>query len=194
MNTHDKNNNIRDLQVWFQPYVEYFISLLKIGKEMTGTLSEGFRSCERQDYLYRQGRSEKGQIVTNAKCNQSDHQFGRAIDIVFTDYFGVPSWSPIWYREAAKIAKPIGFKWGGDWLRFKDYAHFYMDEPPVNKDFIAKWKGSIILDVQKEGQLYYIDLMGKRHYLNPHSLDTIKDLAKIAVGMRHIDVLKFPEA
>jgi len=47
----NKNTNIRDLQVWFQPYVEYFISLLKIGEEMTGTLSEGFRSCERQDYF-----------------------------------------------------------------------------------------------------------------------------------------------
>ncbi|SEH44789.1 peptidoglycan L-alanyl-D-glutamate endopeptidase CwlK [Halobacillus karajensis] len=36
------------------------------------------------------------------------------------------------WREVAKIAKSLGFQWGGDWTSFKDYAH--LEWPPVTKD------------------------------------------------------------
>ncbi len=26
-----------------------------------------------------------------------------------------------------RLAKALGFDWGGDWVRFKDYPHFQMD-------------------------------------------------------------------
>jgi len=43
---------------------------------------EGFRSNERQDELYAQGRTTEGRIVTNALPGQSFHNYGRAIDWV----------------------------------------------------------------------------------------------------------------
>lgn len=44
---------------------------------------EAFRSPERQAYLYAQGRTRPGGIVTYAKPWQSYHQYGLAVDLVF---------------------------------------------------------------------------------------------------------------
>jgi len=43
---------------------------------------EGFRSPQRQDYLYQQGRSRPGNIITNARPWTSFHQYGLAADFV----------------------------------------------------------------------------------------------------------------
>lgn len=43
---------------------------------------EAFRTPERQRWLYEQGRSRPGGIVTNAKPWESFHQYGLAVDLV----------------------------------------------------------------------------------------------------------------
>jgi peptidoglycan L-alanyl-D-glutamate endopeptidase CwlK len=43
---------------------------------------EGFRTPERQDWLYQQGRSRPGAIVTKARAWESYHQYGLAVDMV----------------------------------------------------------------------------------------------------------------
>jgi len=43
---------------------------------------EGFRSPERQNWLYAQGRTRSGEIVTKAEAWQSYHQYGLAVDLV----------------------------------------------------------------------------------------------------------------
>jgi peptidoglycan LD-endopeptidase CwlK len=43
---------------------------------------EAWRSPERQRYLYAQGRTTNGPIVTYAKAWQSYHQYGLAVDFV----------------------------------------------------------------------------------------------------------------
>lgn len=43
---------------------------------------EAFRTPERQRWLYEQGRSRAGGIVTNAKPWESFHQYGLAVDLV----------------------------------------------------------------------------------------------------------------
>lgn len=45
-------------------------------------LFEGFRSPQRQQYLFAQGRTRPGNKVTNARAWQSLHQYGVAADIV----------------------------------------------------------------------------------------------------------------
>jgi peptidoglycan L-alanyl-D-glutamate endopeptidase CwlK len=55
---------------------------------------EGFRGEDRQDYLYAQGRTREGKIVTKARGGQSFHQYGIACDLCF--------------------------KWGGKWQWNKD--------------------------------------------------------------------------
>ncbi|NBU34089.1 hypothetical protein EB118_16620 [bacterium] len=44
---------------------------------------EGYRSPNRQDYLFEQGRTREGKIITKARAFQSWHQYGVAADLCF---------------------------------------------------------------------------------------------------------------
>lgn len=98
-------------------------------------ITSGFRSSEEQDRLYRQGREEAGNIVTNARGGQSYHNYGLAIDFALRDGSDI-RWDmerdgngngrSDW-MEVVDLAKKLGFDWGGDWDRFPDYPHLQMD-------------------------------------------------------------------
>jgi peptidoglycan LD-endopeptidase CwlK len=84
-------------------------------------ITEGFRSIERQNELYAQGRTTPGQIVTNAKGGQSFHNYGVAVDFVFRNGgYNVPESH---WQTLGHVAKLEGFEWGGDWVGFKDRPH-----------------------------------------------------------------------
>lgn len=112
-------------------------------------ITQGLRTWEEQDWLYAQGRTAPGKIVTNAKGGQSYHNFGLAFDIVPIDENGVPIWDTT--REEWDIAETVGnghlhegsagtrlspeiiaqvvdqdlgFTWGGDFHSIKDIPHF----------------------------------------------------------------------
>lgn len=99
-------------------------------------ITDGFRSAEEQDALYRQGRTAEGPIVTHVKGGQSYHNYGLAIDFALE----LPDGQVIWdleydgngngisdWMEVVEIAKKLGFTWGGDWEGFPDYPHLQMD-------------------------------------------------------------------
>jgi peptidoglycan L-alanyl-D-glutamate endopeptidase CwlK len=89
----------------------------------------GYRSITEQNKLYAQGRTTKGDIVTNAKGGHSYHNYGLAIDFVLikggydmkadNDQDGYSDW-----MEVVAQAKLLGFEWGGDWKSFVDNPHF----------------------------------------------------------------------
>jgi peptidoglycan L-alanyl-D-glutamate endopeptidase CwlK len=81
---------------------------------------EGYRSPERQQSLYDQGRTAPGRIVTYAKPWESFHQLGLAVDIVGKTN-GKWDWS-IDYDKITEIFKRHGFKP----LKFEK-AHFQID-------------------------------------------------------------------
>lgn len=91
-------------------------------------ITQGLRTIAEQNALYAQGRTKAGKIVTNAKGGYSNHNFGVAIDfcLLLPDGKNV-SWelNKDWHTVVA-IAKDLGFEWGGDWKKFKDYPHFEM--------------------------------------------------------------------
>jgi peptidoglycan L-alanyl-D-glutamate endopeptidase CwlK len=130
-------------------------------KGIVVVITDGFRSPEDQDRLYEQGRTIEGDVVTNAKGGESYHNYGLAIDFALK----TPSGDIIWDRqydgnknrvadwsEVVKIAKNLGFEWGGDWAQFKDYPHLQMDfgltiadlqngeRPPDNSSLIVDSK------------------------------------------------------
>lgn len=81
---------------------------------------EGFRSPIRQDYLYAQGRTREGNIVTRAQGWQSWHQFGMAFDIALR-VGSKRQWS--WDfdpKEMSQFFSPLGLVWGGP----KDGCHY----------------------------------------------------------------------
>ncbi|CAH2716728.1 Peptidoglycan L-alanyl-D-glutamate endopeptidase CwlK [Neobacillus rhizosphaerae] len=105
-------------------------------KGIVVVVTDGFRSAEEQDRLYDKGRTAEGSIVTFAKGGESYHNYGLAIDFALK----TPSGNVIWDRqydgnkngkadwtEVVKMAKALGFEWGGDWAKFKDYPHLQMN-------------------------------------------------------------------
>nr|WP_235948379.1 M15 family metallopeptidase [Paenibacillus glycinis] len=103
---------------------------------ITILITDGFRSSLEQDVLYEQGRTAKGQVVTNAKGGASYHNYGLAIDFALRTSEGDAIWDLTYdgnhngkadWSEVVAIAKSLGFAWGGDWKSFKDYPHLQMD-------------------------------------------------------------------
>ena len=105
-------------------------------KGITILITDGFRSAKAQDQLFEKGRTIDGYIVTNARGGESYHNFGLAIDFAIR----VPSGDVIWDRQydgngnsvsdwtdVVRMAKELGFEWGGDWQGFKDYPHLQMN-------------------------------------------------------------------
>ena len=111
-------------------------------------ITEGYRSNQRQTELYNQGRTKPGEIVTNAKAGQSNHNYGIAIDFVLVSKDGQRT---LWnvnsdWRRVAEIGKSLGFEWGGDWSSFKDYPHLQMTELKGNQTSKGGRKMSLKVD------------------------------------------------
>lgn len=83
---------------------------LKIG------VGETYRSKERQNYLYEQGRNRPGQIITYAKGDDlsSYHQWRLAFDF-FQNIKGKEHETEF-LKQVGTIAEEVGFEWGGRWL------------------------------------------------------------------------------
>lgn len=99
-------------------------------------ISAGLRTNAQQNALYAQGRTKPGNIVTNARAGYSNHNFGLAVDYFLVSHDGTVG---IWdisrdmnasgvadWIEVSRIAKSLGFSWGGDWKSFRDYPHIEM--------------------------------------------------------------------
>lgn len=89
-------------------------------------ITSTYRDHESQNALYAQGRTTKGNIVTNAKGGQSMHNWRVAFDVVPLRN-GKPVWDtrdPVWARIGA-LGESVGLEWSGRWAgRLKETAHF----------------------------------------------------------------------
>lgn len=88
-------------------------------------ITSGYRTYEEQNKLYAKGRTTSGDIVTNAKGGQSNHNFALAIDVVQI-INGSANYKKSDWNKIAEIGKSIGFSWGGDWKGLVDKPHFEM--------------------------------------------------------------------
>lgn len=99
-------------------------------------ITVGYRSPERQNELYAQGRTKPGNIVTYVRGGRSKHQTGRAIDIVWRKGKGINDrnpkgtlYDPVELEKMARIFQQAGkeqgvtVKWGGDFKTFYDGPH-----------------------------------------------------------------------
>lgn len=91
-------------------------------------ITECYRSPERQDELYQQGRSKPGLVVTYKRGGESNHnkQPTPALDVAFLLADGSVSWSGLLLSKFARLMKAADARvhWGGDWPGFKDRPHF----------------------------------------------------------------------
>lgn len=83
-------------------------------------ITETYRSPERQKYLYAQGRTRPGQVVTWTL--NSNHASRLAWDIAV----GPPTalYDLATLNKVGAIARKLGITWGGDWSRNIDRPHF----------------------------------------------------------------------
>jgi peptidoglycan LD-endopeptidase CwlK len=88
---------------------------------------QGLRTFAEQDALFAQGRTKPGNVVTNARGGQSNHNYGLAVDVVpFSN--GKPNWNApnsIWMAIGAEAEK-LGMEWGGNWKKFIDKPHIQL--------------------------------------------------------------------
>ena len=87
-------------------------------------ITETYRSQERQDYLYAQGRTRKGNKVTWTRYSR--HTSRRAWDIC-KNLKGHEYTDTEFFNKCGEIARSLGITWGGDWST-PDRPHFEVSE------------------------------------------------------------------
>lgn len=93
-------------------------------------ISETLRTVAEQDALYAQGRTEPGNIVTNAPgySYSSYHQWGTAFDFFRDDGKGAYYDRDDFFTKVGQIGKRLGLEWGGDWKKPVDKPHFQLPD------------------------------------------------------------------
>ena len=128
-----KEHDIRIDRTKLHPWLNYKLTLLLkqcAKKGMYLIITQGFRSKAEQDELYAQGRTKKGNIVTNAKGSDysSQHQWGIAFDIAINDKKLLYDEATIRKVEKIEKSKKLGLAWGGDLFITVDTPNFYLDK------------------------------------------------------------------
>ncbi|WP_042472940.1 M15 family metallopeptidase [Bacillus ndiopicus] len=83
-------------------------------------ITETYRSQERQNYLYAQGRTRPGAIVTWTL--NSNHKSRLAWDIAVSPPNAL--YDALILSKVGAIARKLNITWGGDWQGSVDRAHF----------------------------------------------------------------------
>ena len=85
------------------------------------------RDKEYQEYLYAQGRTRPGSIVTNGRTPTFHADTaGLAFDFC-KNVKGHEYDDTAFFQKAGAVAKEMGFSWGGDWKSFVDMPHIQWD-------------------------------------------------------------------
>lgn len=96
------------------------------------------RDREYQEYLYAQGRTRPGSIVTNGRAPTFHWDKAGLVFDVCQNIRGQEYNDGAFFINVATIAKAMGFSWGGDWHSFVDKPHFQWDDH-------GKYTGKMIL-------------------------------------------------
>jgi peptidoglycan L-alanyl-D-glutamate endopeptidase CwlK len=97
------------------------------------TIVSGMRTPEEQLELYKQGRTEPGNIVTNLdgynKKSKHNENPSLAVDVVPypVDWNDIDRFIEL-SHTVKTLAHHLGIEiqWGGDWKTFKDYPHWQL--------------------------------------------------------------------
>ena len=118
------SRDLKDLRSDVRANVE---TLLLICREqgLKVLVTQTKRDNEYQEKLYAQGRTARGEIVTNSKIT-TFHGAGLAIDFC-QNIKGQEYSDSGFFINVATIAKHIGFTWGGDFASFPDKPHLQWD-------------------------------------------------------------------
>lgn len=117
MNVATACRDISELSTLAQTACKLFLATCK-AKGINIFITETYRSQDRQDYLYAQGRTREGNVVT--WTHSSRHTSRRAWDIACN---GNTLYDTAMLKKAGAVAKELGITWGGLWDT-PDTPHF----------------------------------------------------------------------
>lgn len=118
------SRSLDDLRSDVRANVETLLSLCR-AQGLNVLITQTKRDNEYQAYLYAQGRTRPGSIITNSRTT-TFHGAGLAVDFC-ENIRGHEYDDASFFRNVAIIAKAIGFSWGGDWKGFPDNPHLQWD-------------------------------------------------------------------
>lgn len=120
------DRRIKTLNIDVQQPATNFINNTQTQLGITLRVTDAHRTYEEQEALYWSSRQAPyGPWKTDARGGESNHNFGRAIDVAVMEK-GKAYVYPV-NSQIADVAKKEGFLWGGDWRTDKkDYPHFEM--------------------------------------------------------------------
>lgn len=156
-------------------------------------ITETYRSQARQNYLYEQGRTRPGQVVTWTR--NSNHTSRRAWDIAVAPPRNLYDISTL--AKVGAIAKKLGITWGGYWPASRyDAPHFeipttwkmptgYKLEGQVVVPTSSAVKVQLIIDDKTTQSEKDDDIM---RFTNEATKGAVRDLIKQAVDKKLIDV------
>ncbi len=116
------SRSLDDLLPVVKKKTEAFLAACK-AKGIDILIYSTYRDNESQDWIYAQGRTRPGKIVSNAKGGQSVHNYRCAFDFAPLKN-GKPDWSDgALFAKVGVIAESVGLEWGGRWKSFPDLPH-----------------------------------------------------------------------
>ena len=119
------SRSIDDLRSDVRANVETLLSLCR-AQGLNVLITQTKRDNEYQAYLYAQGRTRPGSIITNSRTT-TFHGAGLAVD--FCENIKGHEYDDVsFFQTVAIIAKAMGFSWGGDWKGFPDNPHLQWDD------------------------------------------------------------------
>ncbi len=146
---YDKRHKLDDVHPALKERVIQLAERLS-ARQMSFLITDGMRTFEEQDALYRKGRKlvngtwipidpvhETG-IVTKAKGGRSNHNYGLAIDsypvIQGRVYTEIPEHASVQFRQRFRAiqkaigeeGEAVGLTWGGRWTNFNDPPHLQL--------------------------------------------------------------------
>lgn len=108
-----RDNDMKHLHPVYRQKAAELLAKLK-DEGLPFRVFEGFRSPERQRYLFEQGRTRPGGRVTNARAWQSYHQYGVAADFVLYEN---DQWSwddsgakRSWWKRLHELGRQVGLE------------------------------------------------------------------------------------
>ena len=120
-------------------------------------ITETYRSQARQDYLYAQGRTKAGKVVT---WTRNSHHTGRMAWDICKNVKGQEYADAAFFAKCGAIAKRLGITWGGTWDT-PDQPHFevtkdWKEESEVVKYYetlneVPTWAKSLVQDMITKG-------------------------------------------
>lgn len=144
-------------------------------------ITETYRSQERQNYLYEQGRTRPGNIVTWTR--RSNHTGRMAWDIACSppNYL----YDKEVLRMAGNIAESLGITWGGSWST-PDMPHFEVTnlwKAPEKEECNLEKRYNTIEELPAWGVETITKLVQEKKIADKNHLDLSHDMLRLLVIM-----------